>query len=222
MNLERRKKRKIKSGPEEKKSEPGPIMSPALKQMVKRREIYASFGYVIEKERQAIIEAAGPLSGRILEAGTGKGHFALALARLGYSLISFDLSEEQLKIARENLESNGLSGRVELRQENGESLSFPDGSFEVVFSVNMVHHLDNPWSVFSELTRVLKPGGKLVVSDFSREGMSMMAEVHRKEGGQHRVAPVSLAEVEEFLKKEGFSVSKYRTRFQITLVASKK
>lgn len=194
----------------------------SLNHMERRKEMYASYGYDIERERQAIIETAQPLSGRILEAGTGKGHFAVALARLGYRLVSFDLSEEQLPLAAENLASQGLSDRVELRQENGESLSFPDASFDAVFSVNMVHHLENPFQVLRELNRVLKPGGKLVISDFSPEGLAMMAEVHRKEGDEHQVAPVGLDEVESFLRQEGFSVSRSRTRFQITLLAIKK
>lgn len=200
----------------------GRLKASVMDQLERRKKIYASYGYDIEKERLAIIEAAQPLSGRILEAGTGKGHFAVALARLGYRLVSFDLSEEQLQVAGENLASQGLSDWVELRKENGESLSFPDASFDVVFSVNMVHHLENPFRVLQELTRVLKPGGKLVISDFSPQGLAMMAEVHRKEGNEHQVAPVGLDEVESFLKQKGFLVSRSRTRFQITLVAFKK
>lgn len=198
------------------------MKSPVLNHLQRRRKIYAAYGYDLERERLAVVEAAGPLAGLILEAGTGKGHLAVTLARLGHRLVSFDLSEEQLAAARENLESNGLADLVELRCENGESLSFADGSFDLIFSVNMVHHLENPFRVIRELIRVLKPSGRLVVSDFSQEGLAMMSEVHREEGGEHQVAPVGLDEVEEFLKKEGFSVARSRTRFQVTLVATRK
>ncbi|MBC7349803.1 MAG: class I SAM-dependent methyltransferase [Candidatus Aminicenantes bacterium] len=195
--------------------------NPVLGQMEKRKQLYASFGYDIERERKAVIEAALPLSGRILDAGTGKGHLAATLAKMDYQLVSFDLSEEQLQVARDNLENQGLLHLVELKRENGEQLSFPDGSFGVIFSVNMVHHLERPLAVLSELVRVLQPGGKLVISDFSPEGLAMMAEVHRREGGEHQVSPFGLDQVEEFLLEKGFRVNRSSTRFQITLVASK-
>ncbi|MGQ9801263.1 MAG: class I SAM-dependent methyltransferase [Candidatus Saccharicenans sp.] len=205
------------------KPSPGQLEAdnPVLGQLEKRKQLYASFGYDIERERKAVIEAALPLSGRILDAGTGKGHLAAALAKLGYRLVSFDLSEEQLEAARDNLENQGLLDLVELKKENGEQLSFPDGSFDVIFSVNMVHHLEWPLAVLSELVRVLQPGGKLIISDFSPEGLAMMAEVHRREGGEHQVLPFGLDQVEEFLLEKGFRVNRSSTRFQITLVASK-
>lgn len=202
-------------------NEDGNKINRELEHLEKRKKIYASFGYDIQAERLAVIKAAEPLSGSILEAGTGKGHFAVSLARLGYKLVSFDCSEEQLRLARENLERNGLSGRVELVRENGEKLSFPQASFDVVFSVNMLHHLERPFRVISELIRVLKPDGKLVISDFSPEGLAMMAEVHRLEGDEHEVAPVGLDQVEKFLLERGFEVKRARTKFQITLVASR-
>lgn len=195
--------------------------SEALDYLERRKKIYLSFGYDVEAERLAIIRAAEPFSGAILEAGTGKGHFAVTLARLGFELVSFDCSEEQLRVARENLEKNNLAHLVRLVKEDGEGLSFGDGLFDIVFSVNMVHHLKNTYQVISELIRVLKPGGKLVISDFSPEGLAMMAEVHRLEGDEHEVAEVDLAQVEQFLAQKGFEVARSRTKFQTTLVAKK-
>jgi len=54
--------------------------------------------------------------------------------------VSFDQSAEQLDFARQNLEANGLAELVELRQEDGENLSWADGSFDVIFAVNLIHH----------------------------------------------------------------------------------
>jgi 2-polyprenyl-3-methyl-5-hydroxy-6-metoxy-1,4-benzoquinol methylase len=192
-----------------------------LAQIARRKELNARFGYDIDRERLAVIRAAQPITGRLLEAGTGRGHLAVNLARLGYRLVSFDFSAEQLEFARQNLEANNLAQLVELRQEDGEKLSFPDGSFEVIFSVNMIHHLQNAFRVIDELNRVLAPGGKLVISDFNPEGLAMMAEIHRLEGDEHQVSPVGIDEVEKYLKARGFKVKKTGTGYQIILVASR-
>ena len=196
-------------------------MNQQLAQIARRKELNARFGYDVERERLAVIRAAQPITGRILEAGTGQGHLAINLARLGYRLVSFDLSAEQLEFARQNLEANKLAQLVELRQEDGEKLSFPDCSFEIVFSVNMIHHLKDPYRVIDELSRALVPGGKLIISDFNPEDLAMMAEIHRLEGGQHEASPVGIDEVEKYLKDNGFKIKKTRTRFQIILVASR-
>jgi 2-polyprenyl-3-methyl-5-hydroxy-6-metoxy-1,4-benzoquinol methylase len=196
-------------------------MNQRLAQIARRKELNARFGYDVDRERLAVIRAAQPITGRILEAGTGRGHLAINLARLGYRLVSFDLSAEQLEFARQNLEATKLAQLVEFRQEDGEKLSFPDSSFEVVFSVNMIHHLKDPYRVIDELSRVLVPAGKLIISDFNPEGLSMMAEIHRLEGGQHEVSNTGIEEIEKYLKTKGLAVKKTGTRFQIILVASR-
>ncbi|MBN1392902.1 MAG: hypothetical protein JW947_08885, partial [Sedimentisphaerales bacterium] len=48
-----------------------------------RKKLYMNFGYDIDKERSFVLEQAKPIFGKILEAGTGKGHFAIALAKQG-------------------------------------------------------------------------------------------------------------------------------------------
>ncbi len=194
---------------------------PEVARLGRRKELNARFGYDVDRERLAVIRAARPITGRILEAGTGRGYLAINLARLGYRLVSFDLSTEQLEFARQNLEANKLARLVELRQEDGEKLSFPDCSFEIIFSVNMIHHLKDPYRVIDELSRVLVPGGKLIISDFNPEGLAMMAEIHRLEGSEHQVSPVGIDQVEKYLRSKGFKVKRTGTRFQIILVASR-
>ena len=62
------------------------------RQYLERVTLYKSFGYDVEKERQTIIEQALPVAGTIAEIGTGKGYFALVLARAGYRFITVDCS----------------------------------------------------------------------------------------------------------------------------------
>lgn len=190
-----------------------------LKQLERRREQYRAYGYDTDRERDRVIELALPLGARILETGTGKGHFTLALARRGFRVTTIDVSEEEQAFARLQAERNGLSGLVEFRVGDAGNLDFPDGSFDAVFSVNLLHHLSDARRVLDEMARVLASGGKLIVSDFSDEGFRMMDEVHRRDGGKHEVSPFGIEDAERYLRGKGFAVEVTRTRFQVILTA---
>lgn len=184
-----------------------------------RNMLYKSFGYDVDKERDFILREAMPLAGRILEAGTGKGHFALALAKRGYSFVTFDISEDEQRFAKLNIAYYGLQEKVDFRIENGERTSFADANFDAVFSVNVLHHLVNPYRVVDELIRVLSPGGKLIISDFTRKGFGVVGAIHALEGKTHEELKVSPADVERYLLKKNFSIKKAESVYQYVIVA---
>ena len=188
---------------------------------LKRNKLYKGFGYDIDKERDFILREAMPLSGNILEAGTGKGHFALALAKRGYSFVTFDISEEEQRFAKLNITYYDLEKQVDFRIENGERTSFAEASFDVVFSVNVLHHLANPYQVIDELIRVLAPGGKLVIGDFSKKGFSVMDKIHALDGKTHEAGKASLLDVEKYLSNKGFSIKKAKSVYQHVVVATR-
>ncbi len=189
------------------------------KRYLERKALYKSFGYDVDKERVFIIEQAQPLYGEILEAGTGKGHFALALAKEGYRFTTFDISEQEQKFAKLNLKYFGLDHLVDFRIENGESLSFEDKSFDIIFSVNTLHHLINPYKVIDELIRLLTFEGKIILSDFSNEGLALMDKIHANEGNKHEVSKITLSDIGQYLITKGFRISKASSRFQEVLIA---
>jgi len=189
------------------------------KRYLERKALYASFGYDIDKERVFIVDRAQPIYGDILEAGTGKGHFALALAKEGYRFTSFDISEQEQKIARLNLKYFGLGHLVDFCIEDGENLSFKDKSFDIIFSVNTFHHLLNPYKVLDELLRLLSFEGKLVLSDFTKEGMELMDKIHASEGQKHEASKTTLSDIKGHLIGKGFKVGKSNSKFQEVLIA---
>ncbi|MDD5679650.1 MAG: class I SAM-dependent methyltransferase [Candidatus Omnitrophica bacterium] len=191
------------------------------KAYLERNKLYKGFGYDIDKERDFILREAMPLSGKILEAGTGKGHFALALAKRGCSFVTFDISEKEQRFARLNIAYSGLEKQVDFRIEDGECTSFANASFDVVFSVNVIHHLANPYKVIDELIRVLAPGGKLVISDFSKKGFGVMDKIHALDGKKHESGKVSLLDIEKYLAKKGFSNKKAKSAYQHVVVATR-
>lgn len=186
-----------------------------------RKELYRDFGYDVDEERAFIIKQAQPIYGRILEAGTGKGHFALALAKEGYVFTTFDISQEEQKFARLNLEYYGFLDKISFCIEDGENLSFKDKSFDVIFSVNTLHHLYRPYEVINELIRVLAIKGKIALSDFNKEGLLVMDKIHATEGRKHEVSDITLRDIKVYLAKQGFQIKQESTQYQDVLIAQK-
>jgi SAM-dependent methyltransferase len=103
-----------------------------------------------------------PLTGeeRALDVGTGAGAFALALAPLVREVVGVDVVPELLEQARARAPEN-----VELVEADGRSLPFPAASFDLVCSARTLHHTTRPELVVAELTRVLRPGGTMLLVD---------------------------------------------------------
>ena len=99
-----------------------------------------------------------------IDCGTGRTIRQIATAHPALRLFGVDLSLHYLQVAREALA--GLP-RVSLAVENGESLPFKDGSFDVVTSVYLFHELPHEARrrVVAEAYRVLRPGGLLIIED---------------------------------------------------------
>lgn len=106
----------------------------------------------------------------LLDAGCGDGRFLAALPRYGPvppRLYGSDLSERILETARRLTAAHGV--RPELVQANLEALPFPGGSFDLVLSSQVIEHLLDPPAGMRELARVLRPGGRLLVTTLNDE-----------------------------------------------------
>lgn len=188
---------------------------------LERKKLYIRFGYDIDKERDFILEQARPFCGKILEVGTGKGHFAMALAKQGYSFVALDMSQEELQLAKLNLAHFGFEQYADFRIGDAEHTSFADGSFDTIFSVNTLHHLHNPYKVIDELTRILTRKGRLVLSDFTEEGFAVVDKIHVMEGKTHQVSQTTLFDIESYLAGKSFSIKTTKSVHQRVLVAGK-
>ncbi|HOW57150.1 MAG TPA: class I SAM-dependent methyltransferase [Smithellaceae bacterium] len=186
---------------------------------LERVALHRKFGYDIDKERSFIIEKARPVAGNILEAGTGKGYFALALAREGFDFTSFDISDTEQQYARLNLMYYGWEKRIRFDLADAAALPYADGSFDAVFSVNMIHHLSSVTRVINEFIRILSPSGKLILSDFNAHGMAIMDKVHASDGRKHETGEGTLADARAIIIKAGFKLSEYQSESQDVIVA---
>ena len=100
-----------------------------------------------------------------------------------------------------------------------ESVPCDDGFFDVIFAVNMVHHLPSVRKTCDEFTRLLSPDGKIVLSDFNEKGLAILDKIHAREGRRHEVSGGTLADVKAILAGRGFAIKECRSELQDMLVA---
>lgn len=187
-----------------------------------RLGVYKKFGCDIEKEREFILEKAAPLSGKILEVGTGKGYMAITLARMGISFTTVDVSAEEQEFARQNIKHLKLEGLIDFRIEDAEKMSFDNDSYDIILSVNTLHHLKSPFKVIDECLRVLKPGGRFILSDFTKKGFGIIDLIHKMEGRLHAAHPAKLIDVKGHLEGKKVSFEEYFSKCQEVLIVHKK
>jgi SAM-dependent methyltransferase len=116
----------------------------------------------------ADIAAAAPDGARLLEIGCGPGHLSIMLARRhGLDVTGLDLDPAMVERARANAVRTANGGRHSPSFLVGDvaSLSFPDGSFDLVVSTLSMHHWADPSAGLAEIARVLRPGGRSLVWD---------------------------------------------------------
>ncbi|WP_321493368.1 class I SAM-dependent methyltransferase [uncultured Desulfobacter sp.] len=100
---------------------------------------------------------------RALDVGTGPGQLAFYLARAGFKTTGIDISAHMVARADQTARSDGLS--CDFRTGDAEQLPFEDNAFDVVVTRNLVWTLPDPGAAIREWHRVLKPGGRIIISD---------------------------------------------------------
>jgi len=111
-----------------------------------------------------------PSHGSFLEIGTGSGRDAILIAKNTYNIgiTALDLSDAMLKLAIQNARRERVDNKINFIKGDAKSLPFDDGAFDAVFCHNMLHHLPQPEKMLSEIKRVVKSDGAIIIRDLIR------------------------------------------------------
>jgi SAM-dependent methyltransferase len=132
---------------------------------------YPDIAARIEQAAEAIVERAAPAHGEnLLDVATGTGNVALIAARAGAEVTGLDLTPRLLVVAADRAREAGLD--VNWVEGDAEELPFDDGSFDAVTSCFGVIFAPRHERAAAELARVARPGGRVVVTGWTPEGVN--------------------------------------------------
>jgi ubiquinone/menaquinone biosynthesis C-methylase UbiE len=137
--------------------------------------------YPQTEEHWSLFYSAAEVGGKsVLDAGCGTGIFSIIFANHGAGKVTgIDISEGSLGTARSLKEKFQLDN-AEFQQQDMLNLPFADSSFDIVWAWGTVHHTTDPYGAISQLIRVLKPGGSLLLAVYTRTRLTFLHEIIRK------------------------------------------
>jgi demethylmenaquinone methyltransferase / 2-methoxy-6-polyprenyl-1,4-benzoquinol methylase len=129
---------------------------------------FLSFGVDRSWRKRAIRELGRYKPATILDVATGTGDFAIAALKISpQKVIGVDISQEMLNVGLSKIKHAKLADRINFALADAENLPFPDESFDAATCAFGVRNFENPVLGLIEIYRILKPGGTLIILEFS-------------------------------------------------------
>jgi demethylmenaquinone methyltransferase / 2-methoxy-6-polyprenyl-1,4-benzoquinol methylase len=132
--------------------------------------------------KRLTIERAGVRPGHsVLDIAGGTGDLTLKFSRLvgpRGRVVLADINESMLRVGRDKLLDRGVGGNVEYVQANAECLPFPDNTFDCITIAFGLRNVTDKDAALRSMARVLKPGGRLLVLEFSKPPSALLSKVY--------------------------------------------
>lgn len=163
--------------------------------------------------------AVCPAPGDVLDLGTGTALIPIELCQREPTcrVMAADAAVSMLQLARNNVESAGLIGRIQATQVDAKRLPYSDGMFDTVMSNSILHHIPEPLAVLAEAIRVTRAGGLLFFRDLLRPddkaSLDQLVDTYAAGANDHQRqmfadslhAALTLEEIRQLMGSLGFS-----------------
>ena len=138
-----------------------------------------------------------------IDLGTGTGSLIRTFSGLAAQSIGIDQSRDMLAVARANLEKFGPR-RAQVRQGDIYALPFSDSSCDFITIHQVLHYLDDPGRALQEASRLLQPGGRLLIADFAPHELEHLRTSHA-----HRRLGVGAESMAGWLQRAGVTLARH-------------
>ena len=132
--------------------------------------------------KRQTIEMSGVRTGhKVLDLAGGTGDLTLKFSEIvgpEGQVILADINDSMIKVGRDKLIDKGVVGNVNYVQANAESLPFPDNTFDCITIAFGLRNVTDKQAALESMARVLKPGGRLLVLEFSKTDNPMLTKVY--------------------------------------------
>jgi demethylmenaquinone methyltransferase/2-methoxy-6-polyprenyl-1,4-benzoquinol methylase len=142
---------------------------------------FLSGGIDVWWRKKAILQLKELRPKYILDVATGTADVALLTYKLlkPEKIVGIDISDGMLELGRKKIVKSRLTQFIELHNGDSETINYPNASFDAITVAFGVRNFENLEKGLSEMLRVLKPGGKLVVLEFSKPKQILFKSIYK-------------------------------------------
>ena len=137
-----------------------------------------TFGAITNVGRRRAVRYINGFHGTVLEVGVGTG-LSLPLYKSDLEVTGIDFSTDMLAKAQAKVQQLSLKHVAELRQMDARALDFRDASFDTIAAMHVLSVVPEPEKVMAEIARVLKPGGRVVITNHFVRKRGILALLER-------------------------------------------
>ena len=147
------------------------ILEPEVMDTREEAEAYDAMDHIAVNTAfvERVVEL-GASAGHFLDLGTGPAQIPIFLAQRcpRIRITGIDLSVNMLTLGEQHVAEAGLADQIVLECVDAKDLPYPDQSFDGVVSNSIIHHVPDPMAAFREISRVIRPGGLILIRDLMR------------------------------------------------------